>query len=109
MKPETTSHEILLFTGSGFAGREFCSRDNEKDNGRKLSPMEEMEKACWDGMLYEMFPEILGSFYAKCDSFIWHIMSGKNYLRISLGPAPTVMENETAIDPYFFMLTNCEN
>ena len=109
MKPKTASHEIMLFTGTGFTGREFCSRDNERDSGRKLSPMEELEKACWDGMLYEMFPEILGSFSAKCESFIWHIMSGKKYLRISMGPAPTVMENETAIDPYFFMLSACEN
>lgn len=109
MKPKTTNHEILLFTGTGFASRQFCSRNQENDKGKKQSPMEELENACWDGMLYEMFPEILGSFSAKCESFIWHIMSGKNFLRISLGPAPTVMENETAIDPYFFMLSACEN
>ena len=109
MKPKTTNHEILLFTGTGFAGRQFCSRNDEKENSRKLSAMEELEKSCWDGMLYEMFPEILGSFSAKCESFIWHIMSGKNFLRISLGPTPTVIENETAIDPYFYMLSTCEN
>ena len=108
MKPETTYHEILLFNGNSFSQRQFCSRD-ENDNGRKLSPMEDLEKACWDGMLYEMFPEILGSFTAKCESFIWQVMSGKNYLRICLGPTPTVMKNETTIDPYFFLLSSCEN
>ena len=109
MKKAATNHEILLFTGTGFTNRKFSTRDNELEKGKKLSSMEELEKACWDGMLYEMFPELLGSFSTKCESFIWHIMSGKNYLRISMGPSPTVMENETAIDPYFFLLSACEN
>ena len=109
MKQVTTHHEILLFTGTTHTNREFCSRDEENNWYKTASAKERLEKACWDGMLYEMFPEILGSFSAKCESFIWHIMSGKNYLRISMGPASTVMENETTIDPYFFMLSACEN
>ncbi len=109
MNFKTVNHEILLFTGTGFASRKYCSRGNESDNGKRFSPIEELEKACWDGMLYEMFPEIVGSFSAKCESFIWHIMSGKNYLRIRMGPSPAILENETAIDPYFFMLSVYEN
>ena len=59
MKPEITNHEILLFTGTRFTSRELCSRDNEKDNGRINSPIEKLEKACWDGLLYELFPDSL--------------------------------------------------
>jgi len=109
MNSKTVNHEILLFTGTGFTDRKYCSRDTESSNGKKLSPLEELEKACWEGLLYEMFPEIVGSFSAKCKSFIWHIMSGKNYVRISMGPSPTILENETAIDPYFYMLSINEN
>ena len=109
MKPQTTNYEIMLFTGTGFSNRKFSSRDDEKENGRQLSAIEQLEKACWDGMLYEMFPEIPGSFSAKCESFIWHIMSGKNFLRICIGPVPSIVENETSIDPYFYSLSACEN
>jgi len=109
MNSKTVNHEILLFTGTGFTNQKYCSRDNESNNCKKLSPMEELEKACWDGLLYEMFPEIVGSFSAKCESFIWHILSGKNYVRISMGSSSAVLENETAIDPYFFMLSANEN
>ena len=108
MKPETTHHEILLFTGNSFSRRECCSRD-ETDKDRKLSPVEELEKACWNGMLFEMLPEILGSCHVKRESFLWDIMSGNNFLRISLGPTPTITENETAIDPYFYMLSASES
>ena len=109
MKPETTNHEILLFTGTSFTSRKFCSRDEEKDNNTKTSSMEELEKACWDGLLYEMFPEILGSFSAKCESFIWHITSGVHFLLFGLGPFPQRMESETSIDPYFFIPTVYKN
>lgn len=103
MKPEITNHEILLFTGTRFTSRELCSRDNEKDNGRINSPIEKLEKACWDGLLYELFPELPGSFSAKCESFIWDIISGIHFLRISIGPLPKTVESETSIDPYFFL------
>ena len=108
MKKTTTNHEILLFTGNSFCHRQISWLE-ENATGKKLSPLEELEKACWSGLLYEMFPELSASFSAKYESFIWHIMTGKNYLRISIGPSPAVMENETAIDPYFFVLSNCEN
>jgi hypothetical protein len=108
MKHEIIQHELLLFTGNGFSQRQFCPRD-ENDKSRKLSPMEELEKACWDGILFELFPEIVGNFSIKCESFIWHIMSGKNYLRICLGPTPASIKNETAIDPYFSLLSVSEN
>jgi hypothetical protein len=109
MKNQTTHYEILLLTGTSFAARQYCCRKDDKENGRKFSSMEELEKACWDGMLYEIFPELLGGFSVQCKCFIWHIMRGKNYLKISLGPAPAVMENKTAIDPYIFLLAACEN
>ena len=108
MKPENTQYEILLFMDNSFSQREFCSRD-EKDSGRKLSPVEELERACWEGLLFEMFPEILGGFSARRENFIWHIMNGKNYLNISVGTSPAITENETTIDPYFYILSACEN
>ena len=107
MKQETAHHEILLFTGNSSSQRQFCSiEENNKD--KKLSPVEELEKACWAGILFEMFPEILGRSYSKREMFIWEIMNGKNFLRISIGPTPTITENETTIDPYFCMLNISE-
>lgn len=107
MKPQTTHHEIMLFTGTRFASREFCSR--EENNSRTNSASEELEKACWAGMLSEMLPEIVGSSIEKTESFIWNIVSGKNYLYITMGPHPQVPDSETSIDPYYMMIDTCEN
>jgi hypothetical protein len=103
MKTEPTRHEILLFTRTSFASRELCSRTDEKDNDRKLSSIEKLEKACWEGMLYEMYPELPGSFATRCEIFIWNISRGENFLCIEMGGTPESLKKETAINPYYFL------
>lgn len=108
MKKQTTHHEILLFTGTSLASRQLTSME-ENSNGKTFSAIEELEKACWNGILYEMFPEILGSCYPKCKSFLWHVLTGKNFVYINIGPNPVLAEHDTSIDPYFYMMSACEN
>jgi hypothetical protein len=109
MKQKATFHEILLFTGTTFSTRQFSRTDTYNNKEKNFSATEDLERACWDGLLHEMFPEIVGGFSNKCESFIWHIMNGKNFLSISIGPVPPVIENETTIDPYFSLTTIREN
>jgi len=108
MKTTNTHHEILLFTGTSLANRQLADTKGNSD-GKMYSVKEELEKACWNGFIYEMFPEILSSFYSKCQSFLWHVLAGKNFLYINIGPNPVTAEHDTSIDPYFFMMTACEN
>jgi len=107
MTPQITHHEIMLFTGTCFASREFSSR--AENNNTAGSASEELEKACWAGMLCEMLPEIVGDSSAKNEGFIWNIINGKNFLYITMGPHPQVHDNATTIDPYFMIMRDCEN
>lgn len=108
MKTTNIHHEILLFTGTSLANRQLADT-KENSEGKIYSAQEELEKACWNGFIYEMFPEILGSFHSKCQSFLWHVLSGKSFLYINIGPSPVMAAHETSIDPYFFMMNACEN
>ena len=108
MKTTNTHHEILFFTGTSLANRQLADT-KENSNGKTYSAIEELEKACWNGIIHEMFPEILSSFYPKCQSFLWHVLSGKNFLYINIGPNPVTAEHETSIDPYFFLMAVSEN
>ena len=108
MKNTNTHHEILLFTGTSLASKQLTNA-KENSGSRAFSPIEELEKACWDGILYEMFPEILGNAYPKCESFLWHVLSGKNFLYINIGPTSVIDEQDMSIDPYFFLMNACEN
>lgn len=107
MKNTNTQHEILLFTSTSLASRQLS--ESREINGRKGSAIEELEKACWNGILHEIFPEILGGTYPKCKSFLWQVMNGKNFLYINIGPQPVTTDYASSIDPYFFMMATCEN
>ena len=108
MKLTTHHHEILLFANTSLANKQLTSNDqNARDN--EPSSIEELEKACWNGILHEMFPEILGSVYPKCQSFLWQVLAGKNFLCINIGAYPVAADHEASIDPYLFMMNTCEN
>ena len=106
--PITHHHEILLFTGTSLTNRQLANTEGNSQV-RKYSAIEELEKACWDGILYEMFPEILGSTYPKCESFLWHVLTGKNFVYVNIGATPVMADHDTSIDPYFFMMNACES
>jgi hypothetical protein len=108
MKTTSIHHEVLLFTGTKLANNQFAGSE-ESSHGKKFSAIEELEKACWNGIIYEMFPEILGSLYPKCQSFLWQVLTSKNFLYINIGPNPVMAEHGTSIDPYFFMKNACES
>ena len=102
MDPQVINQEILLFTGSSFCNRKFCKRNNDGESNCE-SPMEELEKACWDGMLYEMLPELVRNSVRPGNTYIWNTASGVNFLCINLGSSSTTVGKQTSIDPYFFL------
>ena len=103
MEPQVINQEILLFTGSSFCSRKFYKRKNDDKSNNDHSTMEELEKACWDGMLYEMLPELTGKVTQRGNSYIWNTASGVNFLCINLGSGSTTVGKQTSIDPYFFL------
>lgn len=105
MEQQVINQEILLFTGSSFCSRKFCKRNDEGDSDH--SPLEELEKACWDGMLNEMLPELVGNSTQRAN-YIWNTASGVNFLCINLG-SPITNGKQSSIDPYFFSYGAIQN
>jgi hypothetical protein len=109
MKQKAINHEILLVTDSNFNSRQFSKRDGNNEESKNNSAIEELEKACWDGMLNELLPELAGYSSRSNKNFIWNIASGSHSLYISIGPCPMPGKNETSIDPYFFLTDTLKN
>ena len=101
MEPKIINQEILLFTGTAFCSRPLCKRNTDHDNSDIYTCMEELEKACWDGMLHEILPELLDN--AEPGNYVWKTISGVNFLCINMGSYPLAIEKQTSIDPYFFL------
>jgi len=101
MEPQIINQEVLLFTATGFYCRQFCKRNSEGDSD--YSVVEKIEKACWDGMLYEMLPELIRDFGSHTKSDIWNTTSGLNFLFINMDPCSVTEGKQTSINPYFFL------
>lgn len=101
MKPIIANQEIMLFAGTSFSKMEFSPLDNTK--GPELhTQSEELERACWAGMLFEMLPELPSPFEGS-KAFIWSIYSASQFVLINQGTQPSIIENQFSVDPYCFL------
>ncbi len=101
MKKISTQQEILLMTGTGFSAREWAEKNVDDKN--KLSATEQLEEACWNGLLDEMIPEIIEKTIEGKKLFMWHIRHCKSFLEIELGESSSFIAGEFSIDPYLFV------
>ena len=100
MKTNAIQQEIMLLTDTTFSQREWCQMNTDKKG--PLSHKEQLEEACWNGMLNEMFPEIMErSTSGKC-LYLWHIRHSKSLI-IDLSEFPVLIEKSLSIDPLFFL------
>jgi hypothetical protein len=102
METNSTQQEILLVTGTSFANRGWCKHDDESDPSR-LNNKEQLEEACWNGMLCEMLPEICRQPGTDEKLYVWKIREALSFLELDLGGFPAVKDQEYSIDPYCFM------
>ena len=88
-------------TGSRFSAREWAEKNVEDKN--KFSATEHLEDACWNGLLYEMLPELVQKTTEGKNLFLWHIRHCRSFLGIELSESSPSIEQEFSIDPYFFV------
>ena len=98
MKTISTQQEILLVTGTSFSAR-CCFREDEVE---KLTETEQLEEACWNGMLKYMLPEICLQPAGK-KIYLWQIKEALSFIGLELGESPEEKENYFSIDPYAFL------
>ena len=95
--------ELLIFTATSFSSKVLCAINN-LDKNENNSLIEKLEQACWNGLLNEMFPEIIDSGSTLSPKmFIWGIYPAKSYLFIDLADTPGVVDSELSVEPYLFL------
>lgn len=107
MKTNATQQEILLTTNSSFAHREW-SEITEADSTHH-SYKEEFEKACWNGLVKELLPEIDAETTIGKKLWLWQIRETKSFLELELSDYPSPKEKYFSIDPYCFLQTRSAN
>ncbi len=100
MKTNSTQQEILLITGTNFSSRQ-CSKKDEGDQ-TNLTEKEQLEEACWNGMLQDMLPEIYEQPSGNRKLYLWQIREASSFLGLELGELPAQKDYHLSIDPYLF-------
>jgi hypothetical protein len=97
---KTIQQQIILFTGTHFSSRQCFQGKNREGN---FSEADELQDACWNGLLKEMLPEICET--DNKDLFLWQIKENKTSVDIEIGELPAEVDEFSSIDPYAFMET----
>ncbi len=107
MKTNSTHQEILVMTNTTFSERQWCEKDNSA-NSQAFTNEEKLEEACWNGLLPELLPEIIGT-SSGGRLYLWQIRHCRSFLEIDLCEYPLLIENYFSIDPYLFLSAACPN
>ena len=89
--------EIFLITGTHFSSRQCWQKLNENDHVG--SEADQLQDACWNGLLRNMLPEIVEN---NKELYLWQIRENKSGIEIELGELPSEIEAYFSIDPYLF-------
>jgi hypothetical protein len=101
MKQRATNHEVLLFTGTNFSKKQFCNKDyRQLDNSLE----DQLQRACWNGLIFEILQDILEHPSQKNSSFIWEVIPAENFIDVKIGVAPYSIEYAMSVNPYFFSM-----
>jgi|SRR5450432_745993 len=107
MEKKAAQQEILLITDTAFAHRQWTEKDGEPD--ANLSARELLEKACWDGLIKNLLPELDIAVPGKKRLWLWEIHETHSFLALELSEFPALLENETSINPYLFLDEHWDN
>jgi hypothetical protein len=102
MKANSTQQEILLMTGTRFSARQCCEK-NDATNPKQLTEKEQLEEACWNGLLKEMLPELCEQPSGFKKLYLWQIREAGSFIELELGDVPGEKERYLSIDPYSFL------
>ena len=86
MENNATQQEILLLTGTNFAARQACEKDDTGTSGQ-MTPIDRLQAACWNGLLPDILPEIMEKSTTGKQLFLWQVKVHGQYdgsLRLSI-------------------------
>ena len=98
--------EVLLITGTSLISQDLCEKDDSRREGR-LSANEQLEKACWDGLLQSLLPEIFEQSIRDNRLYLWDVKPAASFLQLDLAEAPAASEHRFSLNPHLFLASIC--
>jgi hypothetical protein len=94
--------EVLLMTGTSFLATNWIKKDNNPTD-RPLSEIEQLQEACWNGLLETMLPEVWINPANDGILHLWDIKEADSFLELKLGEIPLNIGRRLSITPHSFL------
>jgi hypothetical protein len=101
MESKIVKQEILLVVKTVLK-KEFCEKNNIQNNSHQ-SPAEQLEQACWNGLMDELLFGIVDKPALDERLCLWQIQHGQSVLEIELCNFPQYNEKNLSINPNIFL------
>ena len=88
-------------TNTTFARREWCEKS--QNNVSQASAIDQLEEACWNGMLESLLPGMMERTASGRRLFLWQVIPYNSFLEIELCESPFDGEIELSVNPYLFL------
>src|SRR6476646_6123732 len=103
MQTDIIKQEILLMIDT-FSQKELCEK-NGPQGFYHQSYAEQLEEACWNGLLDELLIGIVQKLAAEKRLCLWQIQQSKSFLQIELFNYPQKVQKHLSINPNVFLST----
>ena len=100
MKSHETNQEILLVMNNSFSKRQFAKNDFLRGESPIQNTPEQLEQACWNGLLGSILPELID---LESKIFLWEIINHRSFLRLNLAVQPPIIDPAFSLNPEFFL------
>jgi hypothetical protein len=100
MNTIANNQELLLNLNASFCQRQWCVKNTSQQDSN-LSSTEQLKHVCWDGLLPEIFPELVLKTENNKPLFIWELLETEHMLHLKMGEYNARLEAGTSLHPYF--------
>ncbi len=100
MKQKAINYEVLLFTNTRFSKKEFSEKNFDRVN---MPDSCQLQNACWNGLVFEILPDIIQPASAKNPVYTWEVAAAENFIEVKIGTAPYSIEGATSLNPYLLL------
>jgi hypothetical protein len=94
--------EVLLITGTSFLAENWIKKDDNPAD-RHLSEIEQLQEACWNGLLETMLPEVWIKPANDGILYLWDIKEAQSFLELELSEVPLPIDRRLSITPHSFL------
>jgi hypothetical protein len=98
--------EVLLMTGTTFSAGNWVKKDDEP-TGRQPSEIEQLQEACWNGLLKTMLPELWIDAPNGGNLYLWEVKEAEVFLTLELSEVPLPIDPRWSLAAASFLY--CQN